>query len=130
MLSDANVTANIPAADLARARQFYADMLGLTPDREGDGGLVYRTGGGSMFFVYETEFAGMAGHTIAQWHVDDIDLEVKELQARGVTFERYDMPGVTWDGEIATVPEMGRAAWFKDSEGNILCIDEADLAAL
>jgi predicted enzyme related to lactoylglutathione lyase len=130
MLSDATVTANIPAADLARARRFYADMLGLTPDREGAGGMVYRTSSGSLFFVYQTEYAGMAGHTIAQLHVDDLDLEVKELQARGVTFEHYDLPGVTWDEAIATVPEMGRAAWFKDSEGNILCIDDADLAAV
>ena len=130
MLSDATVTANIPAADLGRAKQFYADMLGLTPDREGTGGLVYRTEAGSVFFVYETQYAGMAGHTIAQLHVDDLDVEVKELQARGMTFEHYDMDGVAWDGAIATVPEMGRAAWFKDSEGNILCLDEADPATI
>ena len=66
----------------------------------------------------------MAGHTIAQLHVADLDQEVKELQARGISFEHYDLPEVTWDDAIATVPEMGRAAWFKDSEGNILCIDE------
>ena len=130
MLSDATVTANIPAADLARARTFYADVLGLTPDSEGDGGLIYRTSSGSMFFVYETAFAGTAGHTIAQLHVADIDQEVKELQARGVAFEHYDLPGVTWKDAIATVPEMGRAAWFKDSEGNILCLDDANLATV
>jgi predicted enzyme related to lactoylglutathione lyase len=130
MLSDATVTANIPAADLARAKRFYADMLGLAPDREGDGGMVYRTSAGSAFFVYQTEYAGKAGHTIAQLHVGDLDLEVKELQARGVTFEHYDLPGVTWDEAIATVPEMGRAAWFKDRDGNVLCLDEADLAAI
>ena len=124
MLNDSKVTANVPAADLARARSFYADKLGLTPVQEGDGGLVYTTAGGTTFFLYETEFAGQAGHTIAQWHVTDIDGEVRDLKDKGVTFEHYDMPGLSWDGDIATIPEMGRAAWFKDSEGNIMCIDE------
>jgi predicted enzyme related to lactoylglutathione lyase len=124
MLNDSKVTANVPASDLDRARRFYADKLGLTPVQEGDGGLVYATAGGTSFFLYQTEFAGQAGHTIAQWHVADIDGEVRELKDKGVTFEQYEMPGVTWDGDIATIPEMGRAAWFKDSEDNIMCIDD------
>jgi len=123
MLNDSKVTANIPAADLDRARRFYADTLGLTPTMENEEGLVYQTAGGTTFFVYKTEFAGQAGHTIAQWHVDDIETEVKDLQGKGLSFEHYDMPGVTWSGDIASVPEMGRAAWFKDSEGNIMCLD-------
>ena len=49
---------------------------------------------------------------------------VAHLQDRGLEFERYDMPGVSWDGAVATLEGMGRAAWFKDSEGNIMCIDE------
>ena len=49
---------------------------------------------------------------------------MEELKARGVTFEHYDMPGMTWDGDVATDPEMGSAAWFKDSEDNILCLDD------
>jgi catechol 2,3-dioxygenase-like lactoylglutathione lyase family enzyme len=124
MLNDSKVTANIPAADLARARGFYADKLGLEPAMENPGGLLYTTDGGTSFFVYLTEFAGQAGHTIAQIHVADVAKEVEELKARGVTFERYDMPGMTWDGDVATDPEMGSAAWFKDSEDNILCLDD------
>ncbi len=124
MLNDSKVTANVPAADLDRARRFYADTLGLTPAMENDGGLVYQTAGGTVFFVYQTEFAGQAGHTIAQWHVDDLDTEVKDLQGKGLAFEHYDLPGVTWDGDIASLPGMGRAAWFKDSEGNIMCLDD------
>ena len=125
MLNDSKVTANIPAADLDRARRFYADKLGLTPVQEGDGGLIYTTAGGTTFFLYLTEYAGQAGHTIAQFHVADIAAEVGALKDSGITFEHYDMPGLTWDGDIATIPEMGRAAWFKDSEGNILCVDDA-----
>ncbi len=124
MLNDSLVTANIPAADLDRARRFYADTLGLAPVQENDGGLVYSTAGGTTFFVYQTEYAGQAGHTIAQWHVADVETEVEDLRSRGLAFEHYDLPGVTWAGDIASIPEMGRAAWFKDSEGNIMCIDD------
>jgi predicted enzyme related to lactoylglutathione lyase len=125
MLKDSAVTANIPAADLDRARRFYADTLGLTPGGENPGGLVYTTAGGTTFFLYQTEYAGQAGHTIAQFHVKDVPAEVSELEAKGLRFEHYDMPGVTWDGDIASIEGMGRAAWFKDSEGNIMCIDDA-----
>ena len=125
MLTSGTVTANIPAADLERARAFYADTLGLTPVTEvPEGGmLVYRTDGGTTFSVYQTEYAGQAGHTIAQWHVDDVQAEVKALKDKGVSFETYDMPGVQWDDGIANMGGMGYAAWFKDSEGNTLCID-------
>ena len=127
MLSNSKVTANIPAADLQRARSFYADKLGLEPVQENPGGLVYTTDGGTAFFLYETEFAGQAGHTIAQIHVDDVAKEVENLKSRGVTFDHYDIPEMTWDGDIATHPDMGSAAWFKDSEGNILCLDDASM---
>ena len=90
----------------------------------GDAGmLVYRTDGGTMFSVYQTEYAGQAGHTIAQFHVDDVVAEARALQAKGVALETYDLPGVEWDDGIADMGGMGKAAWFKDSEGNILCID-------
>ncbi|MBV9593944.1 MAG: VOC family protein [Actinobacteria bacterium] len=124
MRNSGTVTANIPASDLNRARAFYADKLGLTPAQDLDGVmLVYRTDGGSMFSIYATEFAGQAGHTIAQWHVDDLESEVRDLKGKGVTFEQYDMPGVTWDDGVASIEGIGKAAWFKDSEGNILCLD-------
>ncbi|MFN2519326.1 MAG: VOC family protein [Jatrophihabitantaceae bacterium] len=124
MLNSATITANIPAGDLNRARDFYADKLGLTPAFEVQGVLlVYRTVGGSTFSVYQTEYAGQAGHTIAQWHVDEV-VEVRDLKAKGVNFEQYDLPGVAWSDDVATIEGMGKAAWFKDSEGNILCVDD------
>jgi predicted enzyme related to lactoylglutathione lyase len=126
MLSDSQVEANIPASDLKRARDFYADTMGMTPTQEfGEEALAYRTAGGTAFNIYRTAYAGQAGHTIAQWHVRDIEAEVHDLKAKGVTFEVYDMPGVEWKDEIATMPGLGRSAWFKDSEGNIMCVDEA-----
>jgi predicted enzyme related to lactoylglutathione lyase len=124
MLASGTVTANIPASDLKRAREFYAGKLGLTPSSAMEGVmLIYKTAGGSTFSVYQTEYAGQANHTIAQWHVDDVDQEVRDLKAKGVTFERYDMPGVEWNDDVASMEGMGKAAWFKDSEGNILCLD-------
>ena len=125
MLDKSTVTANIPAADLERARAFYADKLGLTPFQEMEGVvMLYRTAANSAFSVYQTQYAGQAGHTIAQWHVDDVDAAVRDLRDKGVAFEHYDMPGVTWNNDVASLGDMGKAAWFKDSEDNILCIDD------
>jgi len=125
MLNDSKVEVNIPAADLKRAREFYATKLGVEPSAEyGGQALAYRTAGGTSFNICETDFAGKAGHTIAQWHVDDIEAEVRDLKAKGIAFEVYDMPGVEWKDDIASIEGMGRAAWSKDSEGNIMCLDE------
>ena len=126
MLNNATITANLPAADLGRARAFYADKLGLTPSQELEGVmLVYSTAGGSPFSIYQTDYAGQAGHTLAQWHVEDVDAEVANLKSKGVAFEHYDdMPGVEWNNDVASLGDMGKAAWFKDSENNILCIDD------
>ncbi|MCW2621251.1 MAG: Glyoxalase/bleomycin resistance protein/dioxygenase [Frankiales bacterium] len=127
MLSASKVEANIPAADLERARDFYERTLGLTPVQANDMFLRYTTENGTAFNVYRTEHAGKAGHTIAQWHVDDIETEVHDLKARGLTFEVYpDMPGVDWKDDIASMPGIGRAAWFKDSEGNTMCVDQEE----
>jgi predicted enzyme related to lactoylglutathione lyase len=56
--------------------------------------------------------------------VADLDAEVKRLNEAGISFEHYDMPGLEWNGDIASIPGMGRMAWFQDSEGNIMCLDE------
>jgi len=125
MLTGVSVTANVPAADLDRARAFYADVLGLSPTAEFEdaGMLIYRTDGGTVFSIYQTEYAGQAGHTIAQLHVNDVESDARALQSKGVVLETYDMPGVEWDDGVANMGGMGQAAWFKDSEGNILCLD-------
>jgi predicted enzyme related to lactoylglutathione lyase len=123
MLSDSEIHANIPAGDLKRARRFYTETLGLTPSDEDEMSLTFPTPGGSWFQVYETSYAGTGQHTVAQWEVADIEEEVRNLRSKGVTFEEYDLPGVTWENGIASIP-IGRAAWFKDSEGNIMCLDE------
>ena len=119
MLQGRHMHPTIPAADLERARAFYDEKLGLRPARQTPGGLVYEARGGSWFLLYPTPSAGTARHTVAGWAVEDLDAEVAELKARGVVFEEYDSPQLKTVDGIATTA-AGRAAWFKDSEGNIL----------
>jgi len=123
MLSQSEVHANVPAKDLKRARAFYTETLGLKPSAEDDFTITFPTPSGSSFQVYETSYAGTGKHTIAQWDVEDLTDVVGRLRERGVVFEKYDMPGVEWEGDIASIPG-GRVAWFQDSEGNVMCLDE------
>ncbi|HET9139746.1 VOC family protein [Actinophytocola sp.] len=126
MLNDSEVSARLPAQDLARARAFYADKLGLEPVEERPGGLLYRCGGGS-FALYETVNRPSGQHTQLSWMVADIAATVDRLRGRGVVFEEVDLPGLRTVDGIAEVagqyPSLGtgeRAAWFRDSEGNLL----------
>src|SRR5688500_18319261 len=100
MLRTSTVEANVPAADLKRARAFYEGVLGLEPVLDvADTWVTYRAGGGTFLNVYETRYAGQAGHTVAQWHVADVEAEVRELKARGVSFQVYEaMPETEWYG--------------------------------
>ena len=114
----------LPASDLERAKQWYADKLGLQPVEEDEyGGLQYETGGGT-FLVYLSEFAGTNQATAAGFRVDDFDAAIATLRANGVTFEDVDFGemGSSVDGVISTPDGKDKAAWFKDSEGNILSL--------
>ena len=82
------------------------------------GGVLFESGGGRIF-VYESGTAGTGQATCASWSVPDVDSVVTSLKALGVVFEKYDMPGVTWEGDVAIMGDM-KSAWFKDPDGNIL----------
>src|SRR5205085_3579820 len=131
MLEHSQVATRLPAQDLARARAFYAQKLGLEPVEERPGGLLFRCGTGE-FALFETAGAPSGSHTQMAWQVDDIDATVAHLKARGVVFLEYDVPGLRTVAGIAEVsgnyPSKGaageRAAWFKDSEGNLLAIGQ------
>ncbi|PBC75920.1 putative enzyme related to lactoylglutathione lyase [Streptomyces sp. TLI_235] len=122
MLADAPLFAIIPAADLERAKAFYRDTLGLTISETSPEDVTFECGG-TRFGIYETPHGGQAGHTLASWKVGSLDAEMKELRDRGVAFEDYDLPGLKTVDGVAEASGM-RAAWFKDSEGNILCVTE------
>jgi catechol 2,3-dioxygenase-like lactoylglutathione lyase family enzyme len=131
VLQDSNVATRLPAQDLSRARAFYADKLGLEPVEERPGGLRYECGGG-RFSLFASAGSASGEHTQMAWEVDDIDAVVDELRRRGVVFEEVDVPGLRTADGIADVegnyPSAGgvgeRAAWFRDSEGNLLGIGQ------
>ncbi len=130
MLTDAPVVAIVPTTDLARAREFYEGTLGFedsgarTPGPE----VIYRCGNGSMLQVYESASAGDAQHTLASWEVGDVRAAVDGLRSRGVRFEDYDFPEFKTDDGIATAGDF-QAAWFRDPDGNILCLHSRWLVA-
>jgi predicted enzyme related to lactoylglutathione lyase len=119
MLQKYPMHAYLPVTDLARARNFYEQKLGFEPRKEMSGGVVYEFGNGTACFMYPTPNAGTSRASQAFWKVDDVEREVAELKARGVTFEDYGMPGS--QGGIVTAGGA-KAAWFKDTEGNILAV--------
>jgi predicted enzyme related to lactoylglutathione lyase len=124
MLQNSPLYAYIPAKDVSRARRFYEDKLGFRPGKEVAGGVVYEFGKGTAAFLYPTPNAGTSRASQAYWQVEDIEREVAELKKRGVKFEDYDMPGMKTENGIFT-GGGARAAWFKDSEGNILAVIES-----
>jgi catechol 2,3-dioxygenase-like lactoylglutathione lyase family enzyme len=131
MLKDGRVATRLPAQDLERARRFYSEKLGLEPAEERPGGLLYRFGS-CEFALFESAGASPGSFTQMGWEVDDIEATVAELKARGVVFEEVDLPGLQTVDGIAEVegnyPSKGgkgeRAAWFRDSEGNMLGIGQ------
>ena len=119
MLSNLSTYATIAVKDFARAKQFYEQKLGLKPFLDTPAGSMYEVGGGTKFFLFPTSSAGTAQNTVMGFATPDINSEVAELRSRGVVFEEYDFPGLKTVDSIAT-SDQGSAAWFKDSEGNIL----------
>ena len=120
MLQNAPMYSYIPAKDVARARRFYEEKLGFKPKQELAGGVVYEFGKGTACFLYPTPNAGTSQASQAFWQVEDIEREVGELKTRGVKFEMYMMPEMDENG-ISTAGGA-KAAWFKDTEGNIMAL--------
>jgi catechol 2,3-dioxygenase-like lactoylglutathione lyase family enzyme len=131
ILARGRVATRLPAQDLYRARRFYAEKLGLEPVDERPGGLLYRCGG-TDFALFRSAGASPGTFTQMGWEVDDIETVVSQLRQRGVVFEAVDLPGFRTKDGIADIdgnyPSKNargeRAAWFRDSEGNLLGIGE------
>jgi predicted enzyme related to lactoylglutathione lyase len=119
VLTDFAIYATIPAVDLARARRFYEDKLGFKPGDVNAAGVMYKVQNSGMY-LYTSTFAGTNKATAAGFNVTNLTAVVAELKAKGVTFEEYDMGGeYKTVNSIMTTPD-GVAAWFKDTEGNII----------
>ena len=122
MLGDKDAAANIAVKNLATARKFYADTLGLTAvGAEGQELIVFRSGD-STINVYLSRYAGTNQATALTWAVGEgMEDVVRALKDKGVKFEHYDMPDMTRDDDIQLAGDM-KVAWFKDPDGNILNI--------
>lgn len=124
MLGEAEVHVTLPVKDIERAKNFYEQTLGLNKLEENEGGVLYESGEGHIF-VYASENAGTNQATAASWKVDEPEAAVQSLRQKGVVFEHYDdMPGVRREGDMHIMGPM-KAAWFKDPDGNVLCVGNA-----
>ena len=127
MLANAPVTTILPVIDMERARDFYENRLGLKPvGLKPDGKFVYACAGGAVIALFPKDGGTKADHTAVSFQVEDIEAAIQELKRAGVTFEDYDFPGLKTVGHVCVLGAE-KAAWFKDTEGNYLCIHE-DLA--
>ncbi|WP_116947772.1 VOC family protein [Jiangella endophytica] len=125
MLTNATMSTVLPVSDVDRAAAFYRDRLGLQDLGDVPGGNhALRTTAGATIELMEAEPGAQSHHTAATFGVSDLPQEVAELESRGVAFEDYDLPELKTVGHIATHGD-DRAAWFTDTEGNILCLHEA-----
>ena len=118
MFNQSRVAAMLPAQDLERAKTFYRDKFGLTPTQM-PGGLLYQMASGTGFSVYLSGGKSAGSYTQLYIEVSDIDQAVKDLKAKGVTFEEYDTPMLKTVDGIAEIAGS-KAAWLKDSEGNLI----------
>lgn len=117
MLRNAHAYIKLPVSDPQRAKRFYVDVLGLTPEWEHDGHVWFNHADGSSLLIFPSSGKPSGDHDQCGWVVDDVEAEVADLQAKGVTFEEF--PGRQFVNGIA-VDGYFRAAWFRDSEGNLL----------
>ena len=121
MLGDYDTYTDIAVKDLTIAKNFYGGMLGLKAGSEDEWELEFQSGS-TRVHVYKSDFAGTNHATYMTWNVgDDLTAKVEELKGKGISFEHYDMPGATLEGDIHVMGDM-KAAWFKDPDGNILCV--------
>jgi catechol 2,3-dioxygenase-like lactoylglutathione lyase family enzyme len=123
MLSSCRVHTTLPTADVDRLRAWYEGVLGLTPMAIRPNAVLYETTPGSVFAISRGSVLSSSTHTQMAFTVDDVDAEVANLKARGVIFEDYEAPRTK--GGIATIGP-GRAAWFKDPDGNLLAVLQFD----
>jgi predicted enzyme related to lactoylglutathione lyase len=120
-LGEAPLAATLPAVDIKRAKKFYTETLGLKLVKEDPGpGMMLEAGKGTMLYMYQRA-PTKADHTAVSFNVSNIEAHVKELKAKGVKFEEYDLPqmGIKTVNGIATMGKS-KSAWFKDTEGNII----------
>jgi catechol 2,3-dioxygenase-like lactoylglutathione lyase family enzyme len=123
-LTKAAVTTILPVKDMNRARRFYADQLGLEPKGfAADGNFLFACGGDAHIALIPKPEGTKAEHTALSFEVQRIERVIAELEGRGVVFEDYDFPNLKTVEHVCVLGSE-KAAWFKDTEGNYLCVHE------
>lgn len=127
MLSKAPVAATLPFRGLKAAEQFYSRKLGLkrASGSVKDGYLEYRVGGGTTLQLFESKSRKKSDNTAATFEVSNLDREMTTLRRRGVEFEEYDLPGIKTVDGVADLGRMGRGAWLKDPDGNVIALHQS-----
>ena len=118
MLGDRDAIATVGVKDVAAARKFYEEKLGLKPLPSQEKDVLSYKAGSSTLLVYQSRYAGTNQATAVTWDVEDVDGTVRALKGKGVAFEHYDLPGTTREGDVHVAGKT-RVAWFKDPDGNI-----------
>ena len=122
LFKEAKAFSSFSVNDLQKAKQFYGDTLGLEVS-ESNEGLELHTGGNSVF-LYPKSNHTPASFTVLNFHVDDIEKAVDELNALGVSLEQYNQPDLKTDQRGIFRGPGPQIAWFKDPAGNILSVLE------
>jgi catechol 2,3-dioxygenase-like lactoylglutathione lyase family enzyme len=122
MLGEKEAIATLAVKDLDAARRFYEGTIGLKRTGDDDPEYSAYRSGSSSILVYRSRYAGTNQATSVTWMVgDEVEDIVNALKAKGVAFERYDLPDTTRKGDVHVTGDQ-KAAWFKDPDGNIHAI--------
>ena len=123
-LATSAVAVMLPVEDVGRATEFYVEKLGLDcTGTNGEGSAMFTLAGGTPLLLLPRPGAPRSTATALSWEVEDVSAEVRELEARGVTFQDYDLPGLKTVDHVCEL-DSERAAWFSDPDGNMLCLHE------
>jgi catechol 2,3-dioxygenase-like lactoylglutathione lyase family enzyme len=123
VLGNRRVSAVLCSTDLDRSQEFYEQKVGLTLSPETiENHLLFDCGDGTTLLVYGRPSPNKADHTQVRFWSTDVDADVRELAARGVTFEEYDFETLKTVDHVATTPGIGKSAWFKDPDGNTVAL--------
>lgn len=123
-LTHAGVTTILPVRNMDRARKFYEEKLGLEPEGfAAEGNYLFACGKGDHISLVPKPEGTKSDYTVMSFEVQGIERVITELEGKGIRFEDYDMPNLKTVNHISSM-ETEKAAWFKDTEGNFLCVHE------
>lgn len=128
MLSQHTPVATLPTKDLPKARSFYEDTLGMTPERESVAGVSYKCSGG-MVFLYQSEYAGTNKATAVSFDLpmSAFDNEIGALREKGVSFMTFEAEGLDWSEGVASMGEEMKSVWFTDPDGNVINVSAGEM---